>query len=774
MPPRRWPLRGAGRATGGRLRRLRVLAHRLPPSAWNALAWLANVAYGFASSALIYRFVGPGEYGVWATVLALRGFLVLFESGLGTGLTRDVALEATEGRSARDRLAVARGLYLGFAGLAVLAAVAGAAVPGRLLHLDPRLAPAARGTMMLIGLEAALLLLIGRVTAVLRGRERFDKVAAIASLQALVGVVLILTLGRRFGLVGAAVAAVVARTAGALVATAWTRGERGLEVEEGGEAPARASPAALRAVLAVAVPLWVMSLAAQIGGGTDVPIVGHYYGPERASDYALGTAVPQLCAGLLFAVMAVFFPRLATVAQSDLARLGPKLAFKACVLAALGFGVLIQCRAPVLQVWVGTAPTLSLRVMLLYALVWVCNAPSHVLCLAAIARGRHAVITAITVPEAVASFVLSVALAKVWRPEAPAVVTLSIMAVTNLVIVPAVLLSRLGVPGGRFVRGSVLGVAIGAALSGAIGLLARAMGGPPLVQVVLAAGLTLAALYALWRLLLSNTVAPRRLTILLGGVGDMVRREREEIVQVRRRLAEERARAPEIWTPSPPPLVTVHIATYNRGKLIAERAIASALAQTHRNVEVVVVGDCCDQATADAVLAVRDPRVRFENLPRRGPYPEDAWARWMVAGTAPVNRALELARGEWITPLDDDDEFTPDHVEVLLDECRRRRLEWVYGVAAMEMESGRWEHVGRWPPHEGHIAHQAVLYWAGLKFWHYWPDSWRLEEPGDWNMWRKMRKAGVAMGFVDRVVCRHFLERREFRGSLEEALAVTW
>ncbi|PYQ50951.1 MAG: hypothetical protein DMF78_14405, partial [Acidobacteria bacterium] len=159
-----------------------MLAHRLPPSAWNALAWLANVAYGFASSALIYRFIGPGEYGVWATVLALRGFLVLCESGLGTGLTRDVALEATEGRPARERLAAARALYLVFASLAVLAATAGGALPARLLHLDPPAAQVARWTMMLIGLEAALLLLVGRVTAVLRGRERFDRVAAIASL----------------------------------------------------------------------------------------------------------------------------------------------------------------------------------------------------------------------------------------------------------------------------------------------------------------------------------------------------------------------------------------------------------------------------------------------------------------------------------------------------------------------------------------------------------------------------------------------------------------
>jgi cellulose synthase/poly-beta-1,6-N-acetylglucosamine synthase-like glycosyltransferase len=90
--------------------------------------------------------------------------------------------------------------------------------------------------------------------------------------------------------------------------------------------------------------------------------------------------------------------------------------------------------------------------------------------------------------------------------------------------------------------------------------------------------------------------------------------ERRERVEHRHALDTARAQAPLVWVPERPPLVTVRIATYNRGRLVAERSIASALAQRYRNLEVVVVGDHCDAATEAAVRSVNHPRVRFENL----------------------------------------------------------------------------------------------------------------------------------------------------------------
>jgi hypothetical protein len=207
------------------------------------------------------------------------------------------------------------------------------------------------------------------------------------------------------------------------------------------------------------------------------------------------------------------------------------------------------------------------------------------------------------------------------------------------------------------------------------------------------------------------------------------------------------------------PLVTIRIPTYNRGPLVVERAVGSALAQTYDNIEVVVVGDGATPETVAAVSSVQDPRLRFENLPRPT-YPADPERRWMVAGTHATNRALELARGAWIAPLDDDDEFTPDHVEVLLAVALEYRLELVYGQSLMEMGDGRWQLVGAWPPVQGGFCHGSVLYAAGLTNFRYDAEAWRLGEPGDWNMWRRMLEAGVRMGNVEHVVYRHFAEAR--------------
>lgn len=203
------------------------------------------------------------------------------------------------------------------------------------------------------------------------------------------------------------------------------------------------------------------------------------------------------------------------------------------------------------------------------------------------------------------------------------------------------------------------------------------------------------------------------------------------------------------------PLVTVRIATRNRPRLLVERAVASAIAQTYSNLEILVVGDGAAPETVAAMQAVRDSRVRFVNLQPTA-YPRDPRRRWMVIGHGPMNYALDVARGSWIAPLDDDDEFTPDHVEVLLREAVQRRLEFVYGDTAVLRQDGIWGVLGEWPPRHGGLTHGAVLYATGLRFMRYDARSWLLNEPADWNLWRRMLLAGVRMGYVPSVVYRYY------------------
>jgi len=235
------------------------------------------------------------------------------------------------------------------------------------------------------------------------------------------------------------------------------------------------------------------------------------------------------------------------------------------------------------------------------------------------------------------------------------------------------------------------------------------------------------------------------------------RRERSQGREERDQLRRARAGRDVCWpSEEREPLVTVRIATYDRGPLVVDRAISSALRQTYERLEVLVVGDCCDERTERAVRSVADPRVRFVNLPERGAYPADRRLRWMVAGAAPMNAALPIAQGDWIAPCDDDDEFTDDHVEALLAKALDDRLEMVYSKALMEAGPGTWWMTGGPRLAEG-VAHGSALYSSGLRFMRHSTTSWKRMEPSDWNLWRRMRDAGVRIGFLDRMTYVHYL-----------------
>ena len=211
------------------------------------------------------------------------------------------------------------------------------------------------------------------------------------------------------------------------------------------------------------------------------------------------------------------------------------------------------------------------------------------------------------------------------------------------------------------------------------------------------------------------------------------------------------------------PLVSVTIPTYNRAKILTERTIPSILRKTYQNFEVVIVGDCCTDDTEARIRALNDSRISFYNLPERGQYPSNPLDRWMVAGVVPANKSIELCSGDWIAPLDDDDEFSEDHIEVLLTYALEYDYEMVYGKVKTEKEPNEWTVLGSYPLKCGHISHLSVLCSSRLKLFKYDIGAWKYGEPADWNRWRRMQEAGVRIGFLDKVVGKHYLEGTQRR-----------
>lgn len=227
--------------------------------------------------------------------------------------------------------------------------------------------------------------------------------------------------------------------------------------------------------------------------------------------------------------------------------------------------------------------------------------------------------------------------------------------------------------------------------------------------------------------------------------------------QSRHLLAHARGGQDTCWLEDPDepdPLVTIRISTKDRPDLLVERSVAAACRQSYENIEILVVGDGCDGRTEAALRSVNDPRLRYVNLGRTGRYPSDSLQRWLVAGSTAMNAGLLLSSGDWIAPCDDDDEFTDDHVELLLRHAQENRLEFVWSKTAIQNENGIVREIGS--ESFADVTHGAVLYSMGLSFFQYSATAYRLYLPADQHLWSRMRRAGVKTGFLDRVTYRYY------------------
>ncbi len=163
------------------------------------------------------------------------------------------------------------------------------------------------------------------------------------------------------------------------------------------------------------------------------------------------------------------------------------------------------------------------------------------------------------------------------------------------------------------------------------------------------------------------------------------------------------------------PLVSVIIPTFKRPELLA-KAVASAQAQTWANLEIIVVGDC-DPTLA---LASSPPGLRVINLPQNHG----------AGGAVPRNVGIQAAQGNFIAYLDDDNEWTPDHVASIMTAILSMNATW--GFSSMSVEGAD---LGFDEPRQGNIDTSCVIHrkelfdkygpWKNRTEANYWHD-WEL------------------------------------------------
>jgi len=192
------------------------------------------------------------------------------------------------------------------------------------------------------------------------------------------------------------------------------------------------------------------------------------------------------------------------------------------------------------------------------------------------------------------------------------------------------------------------------------------------------------------------------------------------------------------------PLVSVIITTYNDSNSLINIALKSVLNQTYKNLEILVTAEHSTDNTDQEMLKIKDSRINYENLSVRPIYPSDKRQKWLVAGSVAQNNSLSKATGDFITYCDHDDYFTLDRIEKLVKFIQEQQCDFVYHPFYDNGLPGKTTVLNN--------ATDLILAQVTTSsvFYHSWfkqipndVNSWKVNEPGDWNKFKKFKEIGA-------------------------------
>lgn len=231
------------------------------------------------------------------------------------------------------------------------------------------------------------------------------------------------------------------------------------------------------------------------------------------------------------------------------------------------------------------------------------------------------------------------------------------------------------------------------------------------------------------------------------------------------------------------PRATVVIPTFNHGPLLT-LAAESARRQSERRLEIFIIGDgpTPDTRAAAEALARADDRIRFIAFPKD-----------VSKGEAYRPSILRQAQGTIVCYLADDDLWTPDHVETMLDlltgnGARRGGADFAMTLQVRPsprgggLTLGPAGYVDLTRPHHRRMCAQPTSGFANglscvghtLDFYRSLPHGWRTSPAGiptDGWMWKQcLTRPGVRATSVCRATAVHFHSPPRRRWSIERRL----
>jgi glycosyltransferase involved in cell wall biosynthesis len=218
------------------------------------------------------------------------------------------------------------------------------------------------------------------------------------------------------------------------------------------------------------------------------------------------------------------------------------------------------------------------------------------------------------------------------------------------------------------------------------------------------------------------------------------------------------------------PKVTVLLPVYNAATFLSA-TLNSILAQSFTDFELLAIDDASSDDSRAILRAVNDPRIRLV---------EHAVNQGLIAT---LNEGIELARGEFIARMDNDDVMHPDRLAVQVEAMEKDKgltvlASWVRTINADGTVVGEWD-IDRSTPDEASIhamlprtnciAHPSVmLRKSALGDMRYDP-----RQPGteDWDLWLRLRARGHRISKIPRVLLDYRIHPGSIMGGQKQTVS---
>lgn len=157
-------------------------------------------------------------------------------------------------------------------------------------------------------------------------------------------------------------------------------------------------------------------------------------------------------------------------------------------------------------------------------------------------------------------------------------------------------------------------------------------------------------------------------------------------------------------------LVSVITSTWNRRDILLTRSIPSVQLQTYPNIEHIIVCDGSDNILRQIFDISKNDKEKFVELGRNWRTFSDGKSY----GAIPRLIGTYIAKGDYIAYLDDDNEFLPSHIEMLVSLLEEKNVDFVYSKMQVIQNGEIVREIGSLPPIIGAIDTSIILHKAKL------------------------------------------------------------